>query len=184
QLVNRGTGNAALMQISPDGTQSYAGYSITADDQGKFVLENVAPDSNYRLLAIRPGYLNGVYGTHSVGNPPVLLTLKGGDVLRDLLIEMIPQGVIHGRVMDADGDPVAGAMVALLRTDYVRGVRQLTSGPNGRVTDDRGAYRFANLAPGRYYVTVTSMENRMGDLESSFISGSVKLVRTYYPSAS
>ena len=60
QLVNSGTGNAAALLISPDGDRRYAGYTTTADDQGRFTLENVAPGRNYRLLAIRPGYLNGV----------------------------------------------------------------------------------------------------------------------------
>ena len=183
QLVNTAIATRPAMRISGvDGTSSLAGYTAIADDQGKFVVDNVPPGRNYRLSATRPGFVTGFYGTRSDANPPVLLTLNAGDVLRDLVIEMTEQGVITGRVMEPNGDPVTTALVTIAQSRYVGGVRQLVS-VSGQATDDRGAYRFANLNSGRYYLRVVDNRNRLGEFESSFVPGQETNIRTYYPSA-
>ena len=182
QLVNTANGTQPAMRISGvDGTTSLAGYTAMADDQGKFVVDNVPPGRNYRLSAMRPGFVTGFYGTRSDANPPVLLTLNAGDVLRDLTIEMTEQGVITGRVTEPNGDPVTTALVTLAQSRYVAGVRQMVS-VSGQPTDDRGAYRFANLNPGRYYIRVVDNGNRLGAFESGFVRGQEANIRTYYPS--
>jgi protocatechuate 3,4-dioxygenase beta subunit len=171
------------MLISPiDGSTALAGRTTTADDSGNFVLENVPPGRNYRLSAMRPGYVTGFYGTRSTANPPVLLTLNAGETIRDLVIEMLEQGTVTGRVTGANGDPVVGALVTISQPHYTRGERQMAS-VAAQITDDRGVYRFANLNPGRYYVVASDQTNRRGETESNFKSGQQANIRTYYPSA-
>jgi len=183
QLVSSANGLNPAMLISPlDGSSALSGQTTTTDESGKFVLENVPPGRNYRLSAMRPGYLTGFYGTRSSANPPVLLTLKPGETMRDLVIEMLEQGTVTGRVTDADGDSIAGALVTISQPRYNRGVLQMAS-IAAQTTDDRGMYRFANLNPGRYYVVASDQTNRKGEAESSFKSGQQANVRTYYPSA-
>jgi protocatechuate 3,4-dioxygenase beta subunit len=183
QLVNSANGLSPAMLISPvDGSTALAGRTTTADDSGNFVLESVPPGRNYRLSAMRPGYLTGFYGTRSIANPPVLLTLNAGDTIRDLVIEMLEQGTVSGRVTDADSDPVVGALVTISQPRYNRGVLQMAS-VAAQTTDDRGVYRFASLNPGRYYLVASDQTNRRGETESSFKSGQQANIRTYYPSA-
>jgi protocatechuate 3,4-dioxygenase beta subunit len=183
QLVSSGNGASATMLIDPvDGSTLLAGQTTTTDDSGKFVLENVPPGRNYRLSAMRPGYATGFYGTRSTTNPPVLLTLNAGETLRDLVIEMLEQGTVTGRVTDADGDPVVGALVTISQPRYNRGERQMAS-VAAQTTDDRGVYRFASLNPGRYYLVASDQTNRKGETQSNFKSGQQANIRTYYPSA-
>jgi protocatechuate 3,4-dioxygenase beta subunit len=145
QLLNSANGLSPAMLISKiDGSTVLAGRTTTTDDSGNFVLENVPPGRNYRLSAMRPGYLTGFYGTRSTANPPVLLMLNAGDTIRDLVIEMLEQGTVSGRVTDADGDPVVGALVTISQPRYNRGVLQMAS-VAAQTTDDRGVYRFASL---------------------------------------
>jgi len=183
QLVNSANGLNPAMIISPlDGSTGLAGRTTTSDDSGNFVLENVPPGRNYRLSAMRPGYVTGFYGTRSTANPPVLLTLNAGEAMRDLVIEMLEQGTVTGRVTDADGEPLMGANVTISQPRYNRGVRQMAS-VAAQTTDDRGVYRFANLNPGRYYLVVSDQTNRRGETQSSFKSGQQANIKTYYPSA-
>jgi len=60
------------------------------------------------------------------------------------------QVTVHGVVSDADGAPVAGALVAITGMGHERGQRPFM----GRAqTGDDGAYSFANVPDGRYLVT-------------------------------
>ena len=148
--------------------------SVTADDAGKFV-ENIEPGRNYQLGAQRPGYVAARYGARSANAPGSPLTLDGGADLNGVVITMTPQGVISGRITDQTGDSVQGAMVAVLRRGYQRGVRQLVN-QTTTTTNDQGEFRVASLPPGRYYVAAAdrrTVENERG-------GGSIT---TYYPNA-
>src|SRR5256885_7870885 len=63
-----------------------------------------------------------------------------------LFRSMLEQGIVTGRVTEADGDAVVGALVTISQARYNRGERQMTS-VAAQTTDDRGVYRFANLSP-------------------------------------
>jgi hypothetical protein len=58
---------------------------------------------------------------------------------------------IRGRIMDQDGEAVAGAAIIVLRSVVADGFRD-DQAAGGAVTNDRGEYRLARLAPGRYTV--------------------------------
>ena len=85
---------------------------------------------------------------------------------------MLPQGVISGRVVDEDGDPISGASVQILRQAYMRGRKQLTPAQSN-MTNDKGEYRIFGLAPGKYFVTATH-----SSVEFEQVYGV-----TYYPNA-
>jgi protocatechuate 3,4-dioxygenase beta subunit len=170
QLVN----STATLTISPNGDRGLAGFTTTTDDSGKFVLENVQPGRNYRLIAMKAGFLDS--------SLPNQLTLNSGETIRDLVIQMAEQGVITGRVMDVNGNPLVGASVSLQQSRYANGMRLLVSSA-GQATDDRGMYRFANVSPGRYYIAVSDQTNRRQETNPDFKSGQQANVLTYYPSA-
>jgi hypothetical protein len=66
---------------------------------------------------------------------------------------MIKGGVITGKVVTADNDPVVAVRVRALRIRDLNGRRpaRLELSPD-RLTDDRGIYRIFGLLPGTYLV--------------------------------
>jgi Carboxypeptidase regulatory-like domain len=67
-------------------------------------------------------------------------------------VRMLPLGVIAGRVLDQYGDPVRHALVHELQKWDPSGEGEFYEGSSSGTTDDRGEYRIADVAPGRYYV--------------------------------
>lgn len=128
-------------------------YSETTDNEGKFVFEDV-PAGRYTLSSEKPGFVTTRYGARSNTSPGTQLTLAEGTEMKNLSIKMTPQGVIAGKVLDQDGDPVATAQIQVMRSAYLRGRKQLQQA-GGASTNDLGEYRVGNLSPGRYYLSAS-----------------------------
>jgi protocatechuate 3,4-dioxygenase beta subunit len=128
-------------------------YSESTDNEGKFVFEDVAA-GRYMLSAEKAGFVTTRYGARSNTSPGTQLNLSPGMELKGLAVKMTPQGVIAGKVLDQDGDPVASALVQVLRFAYLRGRRQAQPTGGGN-TNDLGEFRISNLAPGRYYISAS-----------------------------
>jgi hypothetical protein len=127
------------------------------DDKGRFVFWPVSPGAGYFVNATAFGYFDGGYGrtpTNTVGRR---ITLTDRQWFERADFAMWRPGAIAGRVLDEHGEPVVGVMVRVMRQVHVAGRPQLASGQNAP-TDDRGAYRFGGLAPGRYFVVVPSTQ--------------------------
>ncbi len=161
-------------------------YSDTSDANGNFVFEAVSP-GRYTLSAQRSGFLSQNYGARSAFNtgPGAVLTLAPGQAMKDLSFKLSPQGVITGRVVDSDGDPVQGTQVQVMRMSRMRGQRRLSPSGNA-ATDDQGDFRIVNLPPGTYYVVADNASARMyGDFEvvrPGRAPSRQTNVATYYPS--
>jgi hypothetical protein len=68
-------------------------------------------------------------------------------------IPIIPRGAISGRIVDETGTPVEDAQVNIFRVGLVRGeLKVIGSWGTSPQSDDRGIFRFAKLAPGKYVV--------------------------------
>jgi protocatechuate 3,4-dioxygenase beta subunit len=159
-------------------------YNQTGDANGKFVFDNVAAGI-YGLIAEKSGFI--------IGGPGNLLSINKGQSFEKLDIKLLPQGVIVGRVIDENGEPLAmGSQVFWFQYGYVQGKKQLIRRLEGSfaasdsqtLTNDLGEYRFANLRPGKYFVVaIAPLPNvRSGDLSGT--SGpQERNVDTYYPSA-
>ncbi len=128
-------------------------YIESTDSGGKFVFEDVVP-GRYLLSAEKPGFVTTRYGARSNTSSGTQLTLTAGMEMKDLAIKMTPQGVIAGKVIDQDGDPVISVQVQALRSAYTGGRKQLQP-TGGTTTNDLGEYRLINLAPGRYFISAT-----------------------------
>jgi len=48
------------IQFSPNGDRGLAGFTTTTDDSGKLCWRNVSPGRNYRLIAMKAGFLTRV----------------------------------------------------------------------------------------------------------------------------
>ncbi|MBX9639873.1 MAG: carboxypeptidase-like regulatory domain-containing protein, partial [Mycobacteriaceae bacterium] len=122
--------------------------AVTGAD-GKFTITGVDP-GRYTLSAERNGYVRFTYGAKKSGQG-MPLQVSAGESLKDLSVKLIPHGVVSGRVLDEDGDPMAQVQVQVLRQRYRDGQKQLDSAGMGS-TNDLGEFRIASLAAGRYYV--------------------------------
>ena len=91
-------------------------------------------------------------------------------------------------MLDEDGEPLARAMVSVLRQQYVRGEKQLTPAGTDQ-SDDRGQFRVFGLPPGDYYVSATAggVEQMLRQLVGPGRGGveqvaeSTGYAATYYP---
>jgi len=122
--------------------------SATAGPDGRFTIPDVAP-GRYRLFLERRGYVRQAYGGRSMQQAAVL-SLSPGQKLR-VDAKLVPQAVIAGKIVDEDGEALAGVQVRALRIGYARSVRG--PAPEGWAsTNDLGEFRLHSLPPGRYYL--------------------------------
>jgi hypothetical protein len=118
-------------------------YTALTDEAGTFSL--VARDNDVYELVIRK---RGFVQTGSS------VALPAGQTTSDHLIRLTPQGVIAGRVLNRDGDPIPGVTVQAIRSSSTTGVRRY-SVTGSAATNDLGEYRIFGLTPGVYYVAAT-----------------------------
>lgn len=148
-------------------------------------MKEIEPGS-YTLLAERSGFLRTSYGARFPNQRSVTLHLNRGQTLRDLDFRLTPQGVLSGRVVDEDGDPVMNAHLQLLRFGYSQGRKQLEPLFRGSYisTNDLGEYRIFGLVPGRYvlsadYHTTASAQQSVD--RSAVRRNNEDYLPTYYP---
>jgi protocatechuate 3,4-dioxygenase beta subunit len=169
-----------LQGAAPQPGQLPASYSESTDNEGRFVFEDVAP-GRYMLSAEKAGFVTTRYGARSSTAPGTQLNLTAGTELKGLAVKMTPQGVVAGKVMDQDGDPVNGVQVQVMRYAYARGRKQLQP-TNNVTTNDLGEYRIGNLAPGRYYLSANDRRAQVFTQERAGRNGGQEgNILTYYP---
>ena len=121
----------------------------------------------------------------ATGAPPPSIKVEPGQSLKDQKIKLAPLGVIAGRVLDEDGDPVRGALVQAMEYSYAGGKRQLR-GVDQVGTNDKGEFRLFGLHPGTFYLHAS--DRHFGNRGMSFMSGGGSRItvgnrygETYYP---
>ncbi|MBC8166158.1 MAG: carboxypeptidase regulatory-like domain-containing protein [Bryobacteraceae bacterium] len=140
-------------------------WAIAATDgSGRFRFDSL-PAGVYDLRAAKDSYTPAAWGADSYGQLPATFTLAEGENRGDFRFRMVRSAQISGVVLDTDGDPLAGAEVAVFKEGYPRGIRELVPRNQSR-TDDRGEYRLILMEPGRYYISADSTSHmgygRMG----------------------
>jgi hypothetical protein len=158
--------------------------STITDSGGRFELQRLDP-GEYKLRVSRVGFVTNEYGQRKLGDPGATLTLRHGQQINDLVFRLIPAGVIAGRILDEDGEPLPSVEVSALREVYTEGKRTLSTATVVE-TNDRGEYRLFGLPPGRYFVSAVSLQwNRFadnsGEPEDPVDASSQGYARMYYP---
>ncbi len=154
----------------------------TADD-GTFRIDKLDPGT-YMLNAERQGYVRATYTTSPklTGSTPI--RLSEGQEMKELLFKLIPQAVLTGRVLDEEGEPVAGVPIALVRSmETPEGQRLMPATTS--TSNDQGEFRLAGIGPGRFFLQAMprNMQAMMGELPARQASGErlATPVPTFYP---
>jgi len=79
------------------------------------------------------------------------LTLVANTPVHGVKLELAPQAVLAGRVLDSEGDPILGAQVTLMTFRVINGIRGIQASTSA-TTNDLGEFRFAGLVAGKYIV--------------------------------
>lgn len=153
-----GQGGGGGGQPVPTGGGAARAISAATDNAGAFVFENVN-FGTYRMSGEKPGFIRTNFGGRGAGAIGSQLTVTSGTSIADVIVRITPQGVVSGRVLDEDGEPLEGVAVQLLRPQYFASQRRLMA-TGGNQTNDKGDFRVTNVLPGRYYVQISYM--RMG----------------------
>jgi hypothetical protein len=131
-------------------------YLVRTDAEGRFALKDVVP-GKYEVEAARDGYQ---------AKPQRSVALNAGPNAA-LLLQLVPLATIAGKIVDENGEPVPEASVEAMRYRFTGANKQLRS--NGKaVTNDRGEYLLADLAPSRYYLRANNTNQDppiYGDME-------------------
>ena len=182
QVVSASTGEPlrkASIQLMQVGKVRGEWYTTTTTAGGRFALQDIEP-GKYRLQAIKTGYAQNQFGA-GASRQVTSISLDPGQHLRDIILRLLPQAVITGRVVDEDGEPMPHVSIEVLRYRYFAGKRHLLPAAGNAGTNDLGEYRIFGLAPGRYYLAARPQT----EIDTPYQSGGWQsYAPTYYPGTS
>ena len=177
RVVNVATGDPirkASVRLSLRGGVETIG---TTDADGKFRFKHLLP-GEYNLSAEKSGF---------EGSDASILTLRAGDDLKDLKLQLSAAAAVSGRVLDEDGDPVPNAEVTLWYRQNFLGQYKLVRRRSAKA-NDKGEFRMDGLLPGRCLLSAgpnsdlqASNKDKMVDSKGDPVS--VRDAVTYYPNA-
>lgn len=163
--------------LGPAGMGNATARQITTEADGRFAFEGLEPGS-YQVSADRVGFLPQRYNPLGRAGSGGTIALSAGQQLTGIDFKLIPQGVIAGRILDADGDPMQRVQVSVLRVSSLGGRRRAAVQSSG-ATNDLGEFRIYSLPAGRYYVMAAN--NSRGGVRQLVRTGSEEYVPTFYP---
>ena len=117
-------------------------YTATTDAEGHFAVAEVNPGAY-------TAFVEGA-GFRAVPHPEPIRVAEEQQVT-NLTFQLTPNGVMTGRVLDENGDPMAQISVQAQVETFGRTGRTMST-TAAAVTDDRGMYRFFDLPAGRYFL--------------------------------
>jgi protocatechuate 3,4-dioxygenase beta subunit len=158
--------------------------SAITDQDGRFSFEKIPP-GKYIIQVQRTGMTStNARGRWRTGTQ---VSLDPAQEIRDLVLPLVPASAIAGRVLDQSGEPMSNAKVAALRYAYNGGPHRRLTPVGDAQTNDLGDYRIFGLAPGSYYLSVSTgaAEEDPTAIQQPVTSGPAKprlrYPVTYYP---
>jgi hypothetical protein len=144
-VLNLATGEpvgTALVQIYSLGQRSV----LTGPD-GKFRFEGL-PQGQVAVSARKPGFINEQQFASGETHSNVV---QVGPIAQSVVLRLVPEGLIYGRITDSDGEPVENLGVKLMCAAIVNGKKQWQQ-RRGVQTNEDGDFRLFELPPGAYYL--------------------------------
>src|SRR5262245_513665 len=120
--------------ITGTSTGATAVYGAVSDREGKFSIAAIRP-ATYIPIPEKSGFLFTNAGAKGMPN----LTIRPGQQLKGIRVELVPRAILSGRVLDEFGDPVQGSSVSVVAVNP--DTPQALSNLQTILTDDRGAFR-------------------------------------------
>jgi len=117
---------------------------------GQFVFHSL-PEGYYLLFAARNGFAQAMYGQKQSNSPGMPIRVSA-DSVTFIELRLKRLGAINGKVLDENRVGLPGLIV--LAYPVALPLRMAASAKS----DDRGIYRIAGLARGRYYVRMAAHE--------------------------
>jgi sarcosine oxidase gamma subunit len=128
-------------------------FSATTNEEGRYTISGL-PAGTYSVTGSKTGFVDGMFGQRRAPRAGTPIELSDNQRLANVDLRLMRGAVIAGRIADEDGEPLARAMVTVLRQQYIRGEKQMT--PAGvDQSDDRGQFRVFGLPPGEYFVSAS-----------------------------
>jgi hypothetical protein len=153
---------------------------VLTDGTGAFTFDRLVA-GGYRVSAEKSTYINGMYPDpqRSIRNRMQQLMIADGQVLEDVTIQLFHSAAIAGRIVDAHGDPIEGAMVSVMTPP--RAGRPTMRGSTQ--SNDLGEFRISRLSAGRYILVVRPQPTFYGGPDNAPILDPPvpQPVPTYYP---
>ena len=148
---------------------------VTADDRGGFTIAGL-PAGELAVFATKPGYVDArSYVRQAVPN----VTLSPGG-RATVTLRLQAGGVISGTVLDRDGAPAHGVLVAVEGRLNQFG-RTVPLPSLGTTTNSRGEYRLFGLAAGSYVVNAIHPLAFRGPLVTADGAGAESYVSLFHP---
>jgi len=119
--------------------------SATSNLAGAFTI-HAAPNEYYFLSASKPGYLSG-----AAVPEPESFSLDESERRTDFVFKLIREGVVRGKLTDADGDLVRQTALSVWQWCFAGGERYLAQRGSVQVRPD-GTFVIRNLRPGDVYL--------------------------------
>lgn len=166
-------------------TQNAASVATRTDARGRFVFRNVEPGT-FMLTFSASGYVRQEYGQRTFPGRGALIRVVSGQPVQPLEVGLTPTGSVSGTVRDADGLPLTGVPIRLMRPTYdVNGDRMLRPFAAIAQTDDRGQYRIFFVTPGSYYINAGTPQGPPGTGDTRLGPNEIRNFYTsrYYPGA-
>ena len=170
-----GTNVSAMRFMFMSGTRRLVpgggeGSQDRTDDQGNFRLYGLPPgdyyvsaaasnNNNFMAAGMNNTEADGFAPTYFPGTPSVSeatrIPLKAGQEMTGANFALIVARLarIRGRALNSRGEPIIGGMLMLAPADPMMGMNFGMNMSNAQVAAD-GSFQFANIAPGRYNLTV------------------------------
>jgi len=125
--------------------------SVITTEDGKFRFTAV-PAGKYSMTGEKRGFIPAAYDQH--GPLSTAIVTGAGIDTENLVLKLVPDARISGRVLDESGEPVRHALVNLYLDDPRQGIHEIHMVGNS-TTDDLGAYELTPLITGTYYLAAS-----------------------------
>jgi len=176
-VINSLTGEpirGALVQIYFIGQTSM----LTGPD-GKFQFDGL-PAGQTTITVRKPGFFTEEE-IHPSGGGQRLATT--GPNASPIVLKLIPEGVIYGKISEDDGEPIEGLPIQLLVQRLQNG-RKVWEERTGATTDEEGMFRIAELHPGNYFLSAGPSRAPVTFPSKLSHTGAQGIPVAFYPSGS
>src|SRR5678816_87359 len=98
---------------------------IMTEADGVFRFTKI-PAGSYRLSVACNGYVSTSYGSDKGQTQGTIITIVGGQVIKDISLRLRPAATLSGHLRDSEGSPITGLSVSLLAASfYPNGLRAM-----------------------------------------------------------